>query len=156
MMTTMDINEFKPIINDWVLFHGKQFKGDNEEIERRMYNRFLEIYYETVSYMSAKELENGFKQCIKHFKYFPKPNELLKYCPNQPKEDAFVDYKALPQSPESKAMMKKAMAGGSKFQVGQETLRANFAHLAQRWPHTNWDEPLKREIEIDSHRMVRG
>jgi len=154
--TTMDISAFKPVINDWILFHGKQFKGDTPEIERRMYNRFVQIYYECVSYMTIKELESGFKQAAKNYKYFPKPSEILKYCPNERKIEPSFDYKALPQSEESKRLMENAMMGGNKFQVGEKQIRANFAHLAVRWPQSNWVDVLDRELEIDSLRLVRG
>jgi len=148
--------EFKEIMKGWILFHGKKFKGDSVEIERAMYNRHLEIYYESVKHMTAKELDNGFKQCVKSYEYYPKPSILLKFCPAEKKEEAFKEYEPLPQSEKSKQLMKNALAGSSKTQIGEATVRANFAMIAMRWPCTDWEPAIKREIERDLSRIPRN
>jgi len=148
--------DFQTILNEEFDFYNKKFTGEDVEDRKRSYIRFIERYYESLGYLTEKALEVSFRKCREQFEYFPKINQLLKFCAAEKPKEITIDYKALPQSQASKAMMKKAMAGGSVHQVGEEVLRANFALLSQRWPHTNWSEPLKREIEIDSHRMVRG
>jgi hypothetical protein len=148
--------DFQKILNEEIEFSGKRFTGDSDQDRKNLYFRFAERYYDSLGYLTESALKTAFKKCREQFEYFPKINQLLKFCSTEKPAEQSIDYKALPQSKESKDMMKKAMAGGSKFQVGEETLRGNFALLSQRWPHSNWDEALNREIEIDSHRLVRG
>ena len=147
--------DFQKILNCEMDFTGKRFTGKNKEDRRDSYIRFAERYYESLGYLTESALEMAFRKCREQFEYFPKINQLLKFCPIQKTNEASYDYKALPQSEASKELMDKTMKGGNKFQIGESQVRNNFSLLAIRWPHTNWDEALNREIEIDSKKMVR-
>ena len=118
----MDKSEFKEIIDDWIGFHGKKFHADSEEISAKMYKRHLQIYYEAVSYMSAKAFDNGFKQAVKIHKYYPKPAELLKFCPAEKKAESTASYKPLPMSEEAKKKNEKRIRGHMQI---QDRRRAN-------------------------------
>ena len=147
--------DFQTILNEEFDFYNKKFTGEDKEDRKRSYMRFIERYYESLGYLTEKALEVSFRKCREQFEYFPKINQLLKFCAAEKPKEIAIDYKALPQSEQSKEMMKKAMMGGKKHQIGEAQLRVNFAHLAQLWPHTNWQTALEREIEIDSHRKPR-
>lgn len=148
--------DFQKILNEEIDFANKRFAGDSKQDKKDSYLRFAERYYESLGYLVESALKNSFKKCREQFEHFPKINQLLKFCSTEKPLEKSIDYKSLPQSQASKDLMKNAMAGGSVYQVGDETLRYNFSHLVARWPHTNWDEALKREIEADALRLVRA
>jgi predicted glycosyltransferase len=147
--------ELQAIINEEINFYNKQFFGDDKEEKRQNYLRFIERYYESLGYLTDSSLRLAFKKCREQYEYFPKISQLLKFCPALKKKQPKIDYKALPQSEESKRIMKKAMVGGNKYKIGEEQIRRNFAHLALRWPGTGWDKAIDREIERDSQRLER-
>lgn len=151
----MDKTEFKPVIESWIKFHNKKFKGEDASDDESMLRRHMQVYYAATSYMSANELNNGFLQASKHFEYYPKIPQLLKFCPNEKKKEEFIDYKALPQSKEAKELMRKALEGTNIYRQGDEAIRNNFALIARRWPNTNWGAALAREIDKDNHRLKR-
>lgn len=149
----MDKSSFKAIVDSWISFHGKKFASDDYSSEDKSYKRHLKIYYDVVSYMSAQELDRGFRESVKIHKYYPKPAELLKFCPAEKRPDNSPSYKPLPMSPEAKEKINSVLKGTCKFQLGEEQIRANFSLIARRWPDTDWDSALNRELAIDSKRM---
>ena len=151
----MDKMEFKAIADYWIAHHGKRFNPDEHSTEAQAYKRHLSIYYDVVKHMSGTELSRGFMECVKVHDFYPKPAQLLKFCPAERKIDNTPDYRPIPISPASKEKIKNAMAGGSRTQLGEAVIRNNFAMVARRFPNTNWDDAIKRELERDSKRIKR-
>ena len=151
----MDKTEFKTIADYWISYHNKRFTGDEHLTAEQSYIRHLKILYDVVKHMNGTELSRGFKECVKYHDFYPKPAQLLKFCPVERKVVETKTYKRLPISPESKAKIKNAMAGGSRTQLGEAVIRNNFAMVARRFPNTNWDDALKRELERDARRNKR-
>ena len=152
----MDKTEFKTIADYWISYHNKKFTGDQYLSDEKAYKQHLTIYYDMVKHMNGTELSRGFKEALKYHDYYPKVSQLLKFCPAEKKIDKTPDYKPIPISPASKAKIKNAMAGGSRTQLGEAVIRNNFAMVARRFPNTNWDDALKRELERDARRIKRG
>ena len=147
--------EFKKIVDDWISYYGKKFTANDHSTDVQVYKRHLEILYKATSHMTAKELTRGFEECVKIHDYYPKVSQLLKFCPTERKVDNTPDYRPIPISPASKEKIKNAIAGSSRTQLGEEVIRNNFALVAKRFPNTNWDDAIKRELARDAKRIER-
>lgn len=49
----------------------------------------------------------------------------------------------------------KKINGEIKYQIGEKVIRRNMAHCRILWPFSDWDEALKRELELDAKRPIK-
>lgn len=146
--------DFQSILNDEMEFYGKRFTSDDEVDRKQQYIRFIERYYESLYHLKESELNNAFKKCREHYEYFPKINQLLKFCSPRRKEEKMEIPKYVDPAPEVKEKIKSVISR-SRYKVGEKQLRENLSHCIKKWPMSNWDGVLERWLAEDELREDR-
>ncbi len=143
----MDLVDFKEIMKNEMIFHGKQLKGESEKEQRRTYNLIVEKYYDSLSFMSSSALRNSFNQCREHYEYFPKIPQLLKHGPNRKKPEVVISTAI---SPKAAANIRKVQQGASRYRRGPAQVGSDVAMIATRWPGTDCTALKQRLLEEDA------
>jgi len=154
----MDKKEFKEVMDDEIAFHSKRFVGDNDNEREINKRKFMARYYESISYLTKAQVESGFQRCRENFDYFPKLNQLLKFCPAKKRDDYQSPAESHEYTKEGEELARKIHKKmcGPVYQLGEKQIRINIAQCQRRWPNSDWVKVLERELHIDSMRPKKG
>jgi len=145
-MIKIEINkvDFIEIMEEEMEFMGHKFPTTDEDERERRQKGMLNRYYDSLCYMTSKQIKEAFKGCREHFSYFPRISQVLKF--GAPKK--LIENPTLPTRPlMTRAMSKKISditSHKNNFKVDDGMMDGMKHMIRIRWRGEDFTETFKR------------
>lgn len=150
--------EFLEVFESEMNYYRVKLDGETlDEIDKSK-KSFLASYYPSLQHLNVNQLKSAFEKCRGVHEWFPKVVHILKFCPKKKVADYQDPAKNHEYTEEGRALANKihSKMKGPIYQIGEKQVRENIAFCQSRWPNSDWDEALNRELDADKKRLKGG
>jgi len=144
IMININKVDFSKVMIDEMDFMDKKFPAGTEDERQGMKKKLLARYYESLCYMTLKQLEMALKQCRESFNYFPRINQILKFSPAKQIEESYKMPERIQISQAMQQRIDKISKGSGKFKINKNMMDDMKRMIKMRFSGSDFSEVFAR------------